>query len=52
MGLEIVVMSEVRVGEMSYDIPYMWNLKMNLQNRKRLTDLDNKLVVACIHCYI
>ena len=52
MDLEIVVMSEVRAGETSYDVPYMWNLKMNLQNRKRLRDLDNKLMVACICCYI
>ena len=35
-----------------YDIPYMWNLKrnytkeLNLQNRKRLLDLENKLMVA------
>ena len=39
-----------REGEISYDIPYMWNLKemiqMNLQNRSRLTDLENKLMVA------
>ena len=38
-----------REGEISYDIPYMWNLKemiqMNLQNRSRLTDLENKLMV-------
>ena len=34
-------------GEMSYDIPYMWNLKMiqmNLLNRNRLT--ENELMVA------
>ena len=33
-----------------YDIPYMWNLKRNdtneLQNRNRLTDFGNKLMVA------
>ena len=52
MDLEIVVTSEGRAGETSYDMPYMWNLKMNLQNRKRLRDLDNKLMVACIRCYI
>ena len=43
-----------REGEMSYDIPYMWNLKenqkymiqMNLLTKQRLTDLENKLMVA------
>ena len=36
-------------GEISYDIPYMWTLKRNdtnytyLQNRSRLTDLENGL---------
>ena len=33
-----------------YDIPYMWNLKRNdtneLQNRNRLTDFGNKLMIA------
>ena len=36
-------------GEMPYDIPYMWNLKMiqmNLLNRNRLTELDHELMVA------
>ena len=36
-------------GDVSYDIPYMCNLKRNdtnLQNRKRLTDLENELTVA------
>ena len=35
---------------MAYDITNMWNLKHSiiayLQNRKRLTDIENKLVVA------
>ena len=39
-----------REGEISYDIPYMWNLEemiqMNIQNRKWLTDLENALMVA------
>ena len=39
-----------REGEISHDIPYMWALKrsdtMNLQNRKRFTDLENELLVA------
>ena len=49
MDLETVILSEVksdREGEI-YDFPYRWNLKrndtMNLQNRKRLTDLENDL---------
>ena len=29
-----------------YDITYMWNLKINMQNRNRLTDLENKLEVT------
>ena len=32
MYLEMVILSEVksdREGEISYDIPYMWNLKRN-----------------------
>ena len=29
MALEIVLLSEDRGGEISYDIPFMWNLKIN-----------------------
>ena len=37
--------------QISYDITYMWNLKKwykwtYLQNRNRLTDIENKLIVA------
>ena len=49
MDLKSVILSEVKSdgeGEI-YDIPYMWNLKrndtVNLQDRKRLTDLENDL---------
>ena len=39
-----------REGEISCDIPYMWNLKGNdtneLTNRKRSTDLEKELTVA------
>ena len=40
-----------RERQMSYDITYMWNLKIwykwtNLQNRNRLTDIENKLMVT------
>ena len=43
MDLEIVTLSEVREREISYDIPYMWNLKRNytnsyLQNKNRLIE--------------
>ena len=52
MELEIVILSEVsQTGEISYGIPYMWNLKRNHTNEliyktERLTDLENKLMVA------
>ena len=49
MDLEIITLSEVspdRNTQISYDITYMWKLKMiqmtYLQNRNRLTDLENK----------
>ena len=32
MDLESVILSEVREGEISYDIPYMWNLERNDTN--------------------
>ena len=40
-----------REGEISYDIPYMWNLKRNDTNEltyktKRLTDSENELMVT------
>ena len=40
-----------RQRQMSYDITYMWNLKKwykwtYLQNRNRLTDIANKLMVT------
>ena len=50
MDLESVVLSEDSRGGMSCDIPYMWNLKSNdtneLTKQKRLTDLENELMVA------
>ena len=54
MDLEIVILSELshREREISYDIAYMLNLKRNdtneryLQNRNRLTDLENELMVT------
>ena len=40
-----------RERQVSYDITYMWDLKKwykwtNLQNRNRLTDIENKLMVT------
>ena len=39
-----------RERQIPYDIIYMWNLKkmvqMNLQNRNRLTDIENKRMVT------
>lgn len=41
--LESVILSEVREGEISYDIPYMWTLKRNANEliKQRLTGLEN-----------
>ena len=30
MDLEIIILSEISQRQISYDIIYMWNLKMNL----------------------
>ena len=54
MDLEIVILSEVqsdRERQISYDIAWMWNLKKcykwtYLQNRNRVTDVENKLMVT------
>ena len=51
IDLESVILSEARQrGEIPCDIPYIWNIKWykwtHLQNRKWLTDLENKLMVA------
>ena len=54
MGLEIVILSERQIPS---DIAYMWNLKkkkiqMNyLQNRNRLTDLQNDLWLPKGECW-
>ena len=32
MDLETVIMSEISQTEISYDTPYMWNLKRNYAN--------------------
>ena len=50
IALESLVLSEGSQTE-KYDFPYMWTLKRNytnelLQNRKRLTDLENEPMVA------
>ena len=50
MDPEIIILSEVRKN-ISYDITYMWTLKQGykwtyLQNRSRITDVENKLMVT------
>ena len=50
MDLEITILSEVRERQI-YDITYMYNLKKwhkwtYLQDRNRLTDIKNKLMVT------
>jgi len=42
MDLETVILSEVREGELSYDIPYTWKSKKKWYKWKRLTDLDTE----------
>ena len=49
MDLESVILSEVREGKISYDIPHLWNLKRNYINEltyKIETDLENEFMVA------
>ena len=51
MDLEMIILSEVRQRQIPYNITNMWNLKnwykwTYLQNRNRLIDLKNKLMVA------
>ena len=50
MDPEIVILSQVRERQISYDTAYMWNLKKGykwtyLQNRNRVTDVENTLTV-------
>ena len=50
MDLEIVILSEISQRQISYDITYKWNLTKGykwtyLQNRNRVTDVENKLMV-------
>ena len=46
MDLENIMLSEISI---LYDIIYMWNLKNNtnkcMQNRNRLTDIENKPMI-------
>ena len=51
MELEIIILSKSkRERQIPYDIIYMWSRKHDINellwNRKRLTDIDNRLVVA------
>ena len=50
MYLEIIILSKTK-RQISHDIAYTWNLKKcykwtYLQNRNRLTDTENKLMVT------
>ena len=36
-----------REGEISYDIPYMWNLNKT----ERLTDIEDDFMAGCTRCY-
>lgn len=51
LDLEILILNEVRKRQIPYDMTYMWNLnkwykQTYLQNRNRLTDVENKLRVT------
>ena len=52
IDLKIIILSKVNQAEKGkYDITSMWNLKTEykstyLQNRNRLTDIENKLIVT------
>ena len=52
MDLEIIILSEESQRKtISYDTPYMWNQNKwykwtYLQNRNRVTDVENKLMVT------
>ena len=52
IDLEIVILSEgsLKKGEISYDIPYIWNLERNYTNeltkQKETHGLRNNLMVA------
>ena len=43
-----MVSGEVRERQIPYDFSYMWSLnnRLNKQNRNKLTDTENKLVVV------
>ena len=51
LDLEIILLNEVNQRQILYNITYIWNLKQwyrwtYLQNRNRLTDIENKLMVT------
>ena len=46
MVLEGLMLREGGQRKISYDFNPMWNLKEDKQNRNRLTDAENKLVVG------
>ena len=47
MDLDIITLCEVSQRQILYHTAYMWNLKWTyFQNRKRLTNIENKLMVT------
>ena len=51
MDLEITILSKVSQRQTSYETTYMWHLKRwytwtYLQNRNRVTNVENKLMVT------
>ena len=53
LDLEICILSEISLRKVEYDIAYIWNIKkcykrMYLQNRSRVTGIENKLDRDCI----
>ena len=49
IDLEIILLHEVRQIKISYDITYMWNLKIvqvNLFTEQKVTNVENKFMVT------
>ena len=50
MGLEIIILSEVRQRQIPYDITYMWNLKYDTNEHIYKTgtdsDIESKFMVT------
>ena len=44
MYLEIIILSELRERQISYHIPYMWNLKNDTNELTYKTEIDSQTV--------